>query len=145
MKFNWGTGAFMLFGSFAVFMTCLAIFASMQRNELVTDDYYEKELEFKEVQKKQERTALLDGETTFLIEDDQFVIDFPKDVEGEISGEIVFFKPSSEKDDKSVTFKTSVKRYELAIGNYSTGMYKVKVSWSANNQEYYNEGEIVIP
>ena len=145
MKFNWGTGAFMLFGSFALFMTGLAIFASMQRNELVTEDYYEKELEFKEVQKKQERTTLLTTKTVMKIEGEKFVINFPKDVESVISGNIVFFKPSSQKDDRSIDFKTASGNYELAIGEYSTGMYKVKINWEANGVEYYNEDEIVIP
>jgi hypothetical protein len=145
MKFNWGTGAFMLFGSFALFMTGLAIFASMQSNELVTDDYYEKELEFEDVQKKQERTSLLLDKTEFKIEADHFVINFPKEVKGEIFGNVVFFKPSSQKDDKSIDFKTTSSNYELAIGDYSTGMYKIKINWEANGVEYYNEGEIVIP
>jgi len=145
MKFNWGTGAFMLFGSFALFMTGLAIFASMQRNELVTEDYYEKELEFKEVQKKQEQTALLATKTVFSIENKRFIINFPEEVKGEISGQLIFFKPSSQKDDKSVDFKTSSGNYELAIAEYSSGMYKVSVNWEANGVGYYFEDEIVIP
>jgi hypothetical protein len=144
MKFNWGTGAFMLFGSFALFMTGLAIFASMQSNELVTDDYYEKELEFEVIQKKQERTSLLSNHTELKIENEQFVINFPAEVKGEISGNIVFFKPSSEKDDKSIDFKTTTSNYQLAIETFSTGMYKVKINWQANGVEYYNEDEIVI-
>ena len=65
MKLNWGIFAFGLFGSFALFMIGLAIYASQQTNELVTEDYYEKELEFKEVLKKQERTKLLNSELTW--------------------------------------------------------------------------------
>lgn len=145
MKFNWGTGAFMLFGSFALFMTGLAIFASMQSNELVTEDYYEKELEFEEVQKKQEKTALLSAQAKLSVVDDKFVINFPKEVEDVISGNVVFFKPSSQKDDKSIDFKTTSGIYELAIGGYSAGMYKVKINWEASGVEYYDEGEIVIP
>ncbi len=145
MKFNWGTGAFMLFGSFAIFMSGLAIFASMQSNELVTDDYYEKELEFKEVLKKQERTAMLSDQIKFKIDKEQFVIDFPKEVEGEIWGKVVFFKPSSKKDDKSIEFKTSNHIYKIDASGYSSGMYKVKVDWNASDIEYYNETEIVIP
>lgn len=145
MKFNWGTGAFMLFGSFALFMTGLAIFASMQSNELVTEDYYEKELEFEETQKKQEKTALLSTQTKLSIVNDKFVVNFPKEVEGVISGNIVFFKPSSQKDDKSIDFKTASSNYELAINEYLPGMYKVKINWEANGVEYYNEDEIVIP
>ncbi len=145
IKFNWGTGAFMLFGGFAIFMSCLAIFASQQSHELVTDDYYEKELEFKEVQKKQERTALLATETQMNIEDGKFNIKFPSEIEDEISGTVVFFKPSSQKDDQLIDFKTTSKEYKIDLIDYASGMYKVKIDWTANGVAYYNEGEIVIP
>lgn len=145
IKFNWGTGAFMLFGGFAIFMSCLAIFASQQSHELVTDDYYEKELEFKEVQKKQERTALLATLTVMKIESGYFVIDFPKEIEDEISGEITFFKPSNQNDDKLIEFTTISNNYKVDITDYSSGMYKVKIDWLSNEVEYYNEGEIIIP
>jgi len=97
------------------------------------------------VQKKQERTALLATKTVFNIEGERFIIDFPEEVKGEISGKLIFFKPSSQKDDKSIDFKTSSGNFELAIAEYSSGMYKVNVSWEANGVEYYNEDEIVIP
>jgi hypothetical protein len=145
LKFTWGTGAFMLFGSFAVFMTCLAVFASMQRNELVTEDYYEKELEFEVIQKKQQRTSLLSTQTELKIENGQFIINFPEEIEGEISGNLVFFKPSNQSDDKSIDFKAAFGKYKLAVGDFSTGMDEVQVNWSANGVEFYNEGEIVIP
>ena len=145
MKFNWGTGAFILFGSFASFMVGLAIFASMQRNELVTDDYYEKELEFEVIQKKQERTAMLSEQTELKIENNQLVVHFPKEIGGEISGNIVFFKPSNQKDDQSIDFKTNSGSYKLELGAYSSGMYRVKINWSSNGVEYYDEREIIIP
>ena len=145
MKFNWGTGAFMLFGGFAIFMTCLAIFASMQSNELVTDDYYEKELEFEEVQKKQERTSQLSEQLLWKIEEGEFIVDFPNEITTEISGTITFFKPSSQKDDKSIEFKTTLGNYKIDLAAYSSGMYKVKIDWESSGVEYYNEGEIVIP
>lgn len=145
MKLNWGIFAFGLFGSFALFMIGLAIFASQQTNELVTDDYYEKELEFKEVLKKQERTNELTEQLTWKVKDNNFIINFPKEINDEITGTIVFFKPSSEKDDKEISFQTSTNNYKFDISNYSSGMYKMKIDWDANYTEYYNEDQIVIP
>lgn len=145
MKIHWGIFAFGLFGCFAIFMIGLAVYASMQTNELVTEDYYEKELEFKEVLKKQDRTLLLTEQLSWKIENKEFIISFPKEVVSEISGEIIFFKPSSQKDDITLPFITSSNSFKIDISNYSSGMYKIKIDWKANNVEYYNDGQILIP
>jgi len=145
MKLNWGIFAFGLFGSFALFMIGLAVFASMQTNELVTEDYYEKELEFKEVLKKHERTETLSEQITTVIKDKQYIISFPQEVGNNITGNIVFFKPSSQKDDKDINFKSDNNSYTIDVKDFATGMYKVKINWTANNIEYYNEEEVVIP
>jgi len=145
MKFNWGTGAFLLFGSFAIFMIGLAIYASQQTNELVTEDYYEKELEFKDVLVKQEKTNLLSEQLSWKIENNSFIVHFPEEIKNTISGKIIFFKPSSQKDDKEIAFSISENVYKLDLSNFSKGMYKVKIDWNANATEYYNEEEVVIP
>ena len=145
MKIHWGIFAFGLFGSFALFMIGLAVFASMQTNELVTEDYYEKELEFKEVLIKHERTEKLSEQLTTVIKDDQYIISFPVEVGNEIEGNVVFFKPSSQKDDKDINFKSDHNSYVVNIKNFAAGMYKVKINWTANNIEYYNEEEVIIP
>jgi len=145
MKINWGIFAFGLFGSFALFMIGLAVFASMQTNELVTEDYYEKELEFKEVLKKQERTKKLSKQLTTEIKNNQYIVNFPKEVGNNVSGNIVFFKPSSQKEDKDIDFKSNNNLHIVDISNYASGMYKIRINWTANNIEYYNEEEVVIP
>lgn len=145
MKFNWGTGAFLLFGGFVVFMLGLVFYASKQSHELVTENYYEKELEFKDVLIKQERTEKLSEQLQIEVKDKTLTLSFPKEVGKSISGKLFLFKPSNIKDDKEIIFSTdnNIKTFDLS--EFSTGMYKLKVDWNARENEYYNEEEIVIP
>lgn len=145
MKFNWGTGAFLLFGGFVVFMLGLVFFASKQSHELVTDNYYEKELEFKNVLVKQELTEMLTEQLKIEIKGKELNLTFPKEVGNNIDGTIFFFKPSNINDDKEISFTTDNGTKTIDVANFSTGMYKVKVNWNASKKEYYNEKEIVIP
>jgi hypothetical protein len=145
MKFNWGTGAFTLFGGFVIFMLGLVYFASQQSNELVTEDYYEKELEFKEIIKKQARTEKLSEQIQLKIENNVFSIIFPEEVGINISGKVIFFKPSSKNDDKEIPFQINSNNYNINTSDFSSGMYKVKIDWKANGIEYYNEKEIIFP
>ena len=48
MKFNWGTGIFLLYAGFAAVTIALVIFAMTKKVDLVTDNYYDKELKYEE-------------------------------------------------------------------------------------------------
>jgi hypothetical protein len=144
MKFNWGTGAFLLFGGFVVFMLGLVFYASQQKNELVTEDYYEKELEFKDVLIKQERTEKLAQQLIIEVKDKELILNFPKEVGNSISGTVFLFKPSNINDDKELSFTTDNSLQTIDLSTFSTGMYKLRVNWNVGENEYYNEKEIVI-
>jgi len=145
MKLNWGVGAFSLFGAFVIFMLSLVYYASLQRNELVTEQYYEKELEFKEVIKKQEQTESLSEQLSWNIHDNTINIKFPNEIKDDVSGKIFFFKPSNKSDDIVIPFQTKSGVYVVDISHFSSGMYKMRIDWQSNNKEYYNEEEIVVP
>lgn len=80
MKFNWGVFAFSLFGVFVVFMLGMVYFATKQNNELVTENYYEKELEFKDILVKKEHSALLLEQVTYQADLKSFNIVFPTEI-----------------------------------------------------------------
>ncbi|TXB67011.1 hypothetical protein FRY74_02170 [Vicingus serpentipes] len=145
MKFNWGTGAFILFGGFVVFMLGLVFYASKQSHELVTENYYEKELEFKDVLIKQELTEKLTEQLQIEVKDKELILNFPKEVGNNVSGKLFLFKPSNINDDKEISFTTDNNLKTIDLSEFSTGMYKLKVNWNAGENEYYNEEEIVIP
>lgn len=145
MKFNWGVFAFSLFGVFVVFMLSLVYFATKQNNELVTENYYEKELEFKEVLIKKENTLKLSEQVSFELNSENMVISFPKEITEQITGKLFFYKPSNEKFDKDIAINTIENTQQIAISEFQKGMYHVKIDWKANNTDYFNEISIVIP
>lgn len=145
MKFNWGIFAFSLFGVFVVFMLTMVFFASKQNNELVTENYYEKELEFKSILEKKNQANNLTEKVTFNIDADNLKLVFPKEIEGEISGEIVFYKPSNQTADKTIVFNTKNNIQQFKLTLFEKGMYRVKIDWNSSKKGYYNELDVVIP
>ena len=145
MKFNWGTGIFIFFGVFVIFMLSMVYLSSQQKNELVTEDYYKKELAFKEVLKKQERTEQLSEKLRWRITNEHLEIIFPKEVGSKIKGDLIFFKPSNQKDDKIFSFQITKNTYRINISEFSSGMYKLKIDWVANNISYFNQEIIDLP
>jgi hypothetical protein len=145
MKINWGIFAFSLFGVFVVFMLGMVYFATKQNNELVTENYYEKELEFKEVLKKKEQSSKLLETITFNTDETYLNLQFPKEIVGKITGEIVFYKPSNQTADKTVPLNVENNLQQFKLTDFEKGMYRVKVDWKANGNEFYNELDVVIP
>ncbi|MCO6501050.1 MAG: FixH family protein [Vicingus serpentipes] len=145
MKINWGAGAFIFFGAFVIFMFGLVYLASQQSHELVTENYYEKELAFKETLKKQEQTKKLTEQLSCNIKENQLIVKFPKEVTQPISGKLFFFKPSNEKNDQTIPFETATNEHIVDITTFSSGMYKLKIDWQTQEVAYFNEKVIVIP
>lgn len=145
MKFNWGVFAFSLFGVFVVFMLGMVYFATKQNNELVTENYYEKELEFKEILVKKEHSALLLEQVTYQADLKSFNIVFPTEITTPISGNIVFYKPSDLKADKSFPLEVKNNAQTFQFSAFEKGMYHVKIDWKANDIEYYHELTLVTP
>lgn len=146
MKFNWGVGITIFIILFVGFMVMMVLKAGKQNHELVTDDYYEKELEFKDILvKKENALQTFSEQLKITIEGDHVLFSFPKEVNSEIKGSIYFFKPSKESDDATFDVKTSDNQQQIHLNKLSSGMYKVKVDWNVNGEEYYNESTLVIP
>ena len=57
----------------------------------------------------------------------------------------MFFRPSDARQDKLIPLELSLDRTQLLeMANMPAGRWKVKVFWTADNTEYYDEFEIFI-
>lgn len=146
MKFNWGVGITIFIILFVGFMIILVLKAGNQNHELVTENYYEKELEFKDILvKKENALQSFNEQLTCKVEEENVVIIFPSEIKGEIKGSIYFFKPSKESDDATFEIVASDNQQKIGLDKLSSGMYKVKVDWNSDGEAFYNESTIVIP
>lgn len=146
LKFNWGVGITLFIILFVGFMLTLVFKAGQQNHELVTENYYEKELEFKAILDKKENAKNTFAEQlTCEIKKDSVIILFPPEVNGNITGNIYFFKPSKKADDITFKINTTDHSHSIPLQQLTSGMFKVKVDWQVNKEEYYNESTLVIP
>jgi hypothetical protein len=146
MKLNWGWKIAILYSGFVVFMLILVFKSSMQKIDLVTPDYYAKELNYQQQIDKENRTGKLSEQLKWQVENRKIQLQFPAEVKGKkVKGEILFYRPSDSGKDLKVEITPDSSGYVLVAGDkLSTGMYKMQVAWSADNTEYYNEGTITI-
>jgi len=145
-KFNWGFWIIVSLILFAV-GTFVLVFISMNTKvELVTDDYYEKELKYQQHIDIVKTTNALEGKVEFEFAEKQLTVTFPAVEKPEqYSGTIYFFRPS----DKTKDFITEVNidsKYSQKISTERLlpGLWHVKISWKAGAQEYYYEQPVVL-
>ena len=82
MKFNWGTGIVIGIAAFMIFILQYVIRVQLDArydNELVTEQYYQKETEINGNRLKQENANELDKKLRFEISDKGIDIYFPED------------------------------------------------------------------
>lgn len=142
---NWGTKILIIYIVFVMGIVFMVFKSSVQNTDLVTTDYYAKELRYQEKIDEAGRTAALSAPIEYSIKDNALTIVFPKDFAGkQIAGEAVLYCPSDEKKDLKKNFSVKDEPLQMEIPSGSTGLYELHISWQDGGVTYYFEKKIVI-
>lgn len=140
MKLNWGSGIAITYILFMAGVLILVFIFMNQDVHLVTDDYYAKEIEYQQQIDKVERTKLLSEQPVVTFSDGVFMVSFPKSVKNIINGEIQIYRPSDSNLDKTASIFLDAENRQLIKPPINLpGLWKVKIDWTRNDTNYYNE------
>lgn len=125
---------------FAGFIGTLVTICVKQDISLVSKEYYKEELAYQQQISRLNNTAALKNKPEVIVTPDfiQLTFDSAYTI---TQGELKLFCPSDAKMDRTFTL-TDNKSATWPLTNMKPGMYRVKLSWSMNEKEYYQE-EIV--
>lgn len=141
MKFNWGTGIALFYGTFVVVLLYFVIKSTGQDNSLVSDQYYADDLAYQQHYDKLRNAQSLeqDLEISAPVDEGQVLLQFPANL-GSVQGTIHFFCPSDSKQDFSVPVKVDTS-YLQSVPHTSLkkGMWRIKVDWEAGGTAYFRE------
>lgn len=145
LKWNWGTGIALTYITFAVMIIVFVVNSFKQQIDLVTPDYYAKELAFQKQIEREQRSRSLKENISWMMQEDALELTFPAELKGqEIKGEMHLFCPTNAKQDQKMTLQPDANGKQLiSLQSVIPGRYKVQIQWSANGLEYYKEGVIV--
>ena len=147
-KSLWGKGIFIFYGAFVAFMLAIVIYAAMQDFHLVERDYYQKEIEY------QSQIDAINNANK-LLEKPEWVINhaekvltfkFPESImDNIVSGEVLLYNPSGSSRDVSVNIEPDQSGLQLvSTKSLSRGLWKLKMSWEDDLQDYYLEDKFMI-
>ncbi len=142
---NWGYKILIVYGIFVAGILFMVFKSSSQKMDLVTTDYYAKELKYQEKIDEVNRVNALSGKIQFEIKGNQVVLHFPKDFSGKkISGNAVLYCPSNEDKDLNQDFIVQDAPLVLQLSAGNKGLYELHISWQADGISYYFEQKIFI-
>jgi hypothetical protein len=145
IKFNWGTGILLTFVLFMVSVILQVIFYMNTDVDLVTDNYYDKEMIYEDHISKINNTSALSGSLIIEYSDNNITLNFPDEQAGRINGDVLFYRPSDPSKDFTVNITPDEKGYQkINTSDISRGYWKLKVNWMADQVPYYSEKSLLI-
>jgi hypothetical protein len=148
MKINWGSGIAIFYVCFMLIMIFMVIKSSQNDVHLVQENYYDKDLNYEEFRKKRNNSAVLVNpvEIEYLSKENLIQLSFPEEMLG-VSGKVSLFRPSNKYLDR--TFELALDNKALMLipvdsKSMPKGLWKVKIDWESQGEQYYNEENIEI-
>ncbi|TXD83070.1 FixH family protein [Subsaximicrobium wynnwilliamsii] len=146
MKINWGTGIVLAFIGFISFIMYFVIQMNVDEKlsyDLVTEDYYGKELEFQEDLDKQEHAKSLTTDVTWTRTKEGLLISFPldKDIK-DITGKVFLYRPSNKQLDYETTISLSNHNLLIPDKRLVDGRWNISVDWQYHGNSYLYKKEI---
>ncbi|MEI7898484.1 MAG: FixH family protein [bacterium] len=147
MKWNWGTGIFIVIVLFLGACVAFIIYSQHQKWSLVEDDYYPRELRHEEKLVKMRNAGALSTHLLVSLGKSNLVIQFPADLKGKaLTGTIDIYRPSDETMDVLLPVAADTALIQLVpLNKLSKGRYVVKADWNSAGVDYYQELDLFIP
>ena len=146
MKLNWGTGIFFTYTFFIIASLLSVVFFMNQKVELVSGNYYEKEIKYQNRINAIKNTRYLHADVLVESTNNLISLKYPDScLNKNISGEVVFYKPSDENKDIRLNVNPDSKGYQtFKTDILSKGLWKIEISWKSGITEFYSEKPVII-
>lgn len=141
----WSLGTVIVYCLFAGGTIAFVIFTTTQKVELVSDDYYQKEVLYHEQIERINRTNALDESIDWHIADNGKTLDFLFSMRLVKGGTITLYRPSSSSMDKKYTIIVGGGLQSIPIEGLTKGMWRIKVEWyDSDGKSYYKEADLTL-
>lgn len=143
MKINFGVKIVVLYLSFVALILILVSLCFNYKVDLVSKDYYAKELVFQNKLDASQRDAQLKKSISFNIIKNNIVFSLDSALlNKDVQGTITFYRPSNSALDiiKKINFVNGKQLIE--ISGFKKGFYKVQLDYEINKVKYYKENNL---
>ncbi len=140
MKINWGTAIVLVFVGFISFIMYFVIKMNTNKkyeHDLVTEEYYKKELAFQEEIDAEKNAKALKNNIAFKKIPEGLIISFPKDKNySNITGTISLYRPSNKKLDFEIPIALQNNLFLVSDHRMIEGRWNIIIDWKYNDVSY---------
>ncbi|UOB18913.1 FixH family protein [Abyssalbus ytuae] len=146
MKINWGTGivlAFIGFISFIMYFVIKVNTNDKYNHDLVTEEYYKKELAFQQQLDKQKKAKKAGIIPTIHKSNEGLVVSFPANTDySKISGNVFLYRPSNKQLDFEIPISLSTSSLLIPNKHLLDGRWNIEIEWIIDGEEYFYKEEL---
>ncbi len=135
---KWIVVAFVLF---TLFIATLVVVCVRQDMPLVSADYYKQELAYQNQIERIKNTEQLNQKPVIVATRNAMKVTFDSTQHVQ-QGEFQLFCPSNARMDRTFALTPHAREFDTAVSGLTSGMYRVKLFWTMDGKDYYQE-EIV--
>ncbi|MCF4101403.1 FixH family protein [Gillisia sp. M10.2A] len=147
MKINWGYALVLVMISFMGFILFFVVKISTDKNldhDLVTEEYYKKEMKLQDDIDAQQNTANMAVQIKGQSSELGYILIFPKSMENvAIKGEITLYRPSNKKLDFSLPLVLTNSQIVIPNEQLLEGRWNITVDWEYQGKKYRYQESIV--
>ncbi len=135
---------FILFGSAMVVWISVAV---RQNIDLVSRDYYEHEIRYQQQIDRNARTLPLGAmvKVTYEAAEQRVTVSLPAAHATHALGKITFYRPSDARLDRELKLSVNAAgEQRIDAKSLQPGLWKVRVGWTVNGEEYFFDQTMVI-
>ena len=144
----WPLAIIAYFIGFMTFTVLIVGYLSHQKMDLVRGDYYDDEIRYQEQLDRLNRTEGIKDQVSVGYDRarDSITVKLPPaEAQMKIDGRIRLYRPSDESLDQEITLALNTDGTQTVDAKpLRAGLWKVRVYWSVNGQDYYFTDSVII-
>lgn len=146
-SWQWPAGIILTLALFLGFMSWTWFYYHSQQIDLVTENYYDKQIAYQEQIERIQRARELPEplRLAYIAERRQLEIRFPAFFSPEkVRGSVTLYRPSDAGMDFPVPLGLDREGKQIIpTAGFAAGLWRVKISWEAEGLEYYHEEAVL--
>jgi hypothetical protein len=142
---NWGYKILTAFIIFCLTVIGFVVYFMNQKVDVVTDNYYEKELKYQDQINKVNRTRALKDSLLLVNTGKELRVTFPNPPDKTAKDFFLLYRPSDNKKDVRIPVVPDSNRTQiLSIERLDKGYWKLQINWTSGGAEYYHESAFIV-
>ncbi len=145
MKNPWPVALTIFIAAAFTFATYVAITMIRQRVDLVSTDYYDKDLQHEKrmAQEKRARALPKQVEVGQIPGAKQLVVTMP---DSSATGTITLYRPSDSSLDRKIPIAPDAQgRHVVDYSEMASGLWRLEIEWEQNGEEMFHATQLVLP